>query len=312
LIIFGTGHDVYNNVIVDAGAYGTYADDRAEGSGLTYVHNTVINAAEDGVRLSYDETTPSIFQNNIVAAPGGNYFSKSGGEVTESNNLYVATVGEAGFVNAADQNYHLTEDSPAVDAGVNAGIASDYDGIPRPQGALPDIGAYEWFLADDGTFTELLQNGGFETQGAWMLKGDGKTVCNKPEKPAAYEGLCAFQLKSLSSGKTKLIQEVNAAMSAGDVVRLGAMVNGKKIADGNAAQIIAKLTDSAGEKQKYKVTAAAGSYAYTSVFNLFTLDQTVSSVKVQIQLGGASGKLRIDNVSFAVNANESAQPLPLP
>ena len=34
--------------------------------------------------------------------------------------------------------------SPAIDAGMNTGVATDYDGTARPQGAAYDIGAYEY------------------------------------------------------------------------------------------------------------------------------------------------------------------------
>jgi hypothetical protein len=39
-------------------------------------------------------------------------------------------------------NFRLKDGSPAIDKGVNAGIAIDLDGNPRPAG-LPDLGAYE-------------------------------------------------------------------------------------------------------------------------------------------------------------------------
>ncbi len=39
-------------------------------------------------------------------------------------------------------NFRLRENSPAVNAGINAGITNDLDGKPRPVG-LPDLGAYE-------------------------------------------------------------------------------------------------------------------------------------------------------------------------
>lgn len=48
------------------------------------------------------------------------------------------------FVNVAAGDYHLATGSPAIDAGKNVGVATDLDGIARPQGAGFDIGAYEY------------------------------------------------------------------------------------------------------------------------------------------------------------------------
>ncbi len=50
------------------------------------------------------------------------------------------------FVNAAARNFQLTAASPAIDAGTaTAGqfAITDYNGIARPQGLRPDIGAFE-------------------------------------------------------------------------------------------------------------------------------------------------------------------------
>ena len=37
-------------------------------------------------------------------------------------------------------------DSPLIDHGVPAGVETDFAGRARPQGAEPDIGAYEFFI----------------------------------------------------------------------------------------------------------------------------------------------------------------------
>jgi hypothetical protein len=41
------------------------------------------------------------------------------------------------------EDYHLKEDSPAINAAREEGIAVDLDGQPRPVGGAPDMGAYE-------------------------------------------------------------------------------------------------------------------------------------------------------------------------
>jgi hypothetical protein len=59
-----------------------------------------------------------------------------------SNNL----TADPGFVNAGADDFRLSSFSSAIDAGtvVSSVPGADIDGIPRPQGAQVDIGAYEF------------------------------------------------------------------------------------------------------------------------------------------------------------------------
>jgi len=51
----------------------------------------------------------------------------------------------ASYSGAHGGDYHLTAGSPAIDAGLAlAEVTIDRDGVPRPQGAAHDIGAYEY------------------------------------------------------------------------------------------------------------------------------------------------------------------------
>jgi hypothetical protein len=52
------------------------------------------------------------------------------------------------FVSSSD--YHLQSGSPAINAGVDVGLTEDYRGMVVPQGAAPDIGAYEFGPGDPG------------------------------------------------------------------------------------------------------------------------------------------------------------------
>ena len=51
------------------------------------------------------------------------------------------------FAGPPDDAYHLAADSPCIDAGIDAGVQSDFEGDPRPQGYAPDIGSDETFQA---------------------------------------------------------------------------------------------------------------------------------------------------------------------
>ena len=53
----------------------------------------------------------------------------------------------------ANANFTLLSSSPLIDAGVNAGITTDYIGAIRPQGAGYDIGAYEYPSGGSGDIT---------------------------------------------------------------------------------------------------------------------------------------------------------------
>jgi len=49
------------------------------------------------------------------------------------------------FVNPSGNDYHLQSSSPAINAGVTiSSVTNDYDGNPRPQRSVYDIGAYEY------------------------------------------------------------------------------------------------------------------------------------------------------------------------
>jgi chitodextrinase len=63
-----------------------------------------------------------------------------GGGMTETASIFADPL----FVNLGAGDFHLLQNSPAVDSANTAYSTSrDYAGTPRPQGAGPDVGAYE-------------------------------------------------------------------------------------------------------------------------------------------------------------------------
>ncbi|MBN1180349.1 MAG: right-handed parallel beta-helix repeat-containing protein [Anaerolineae bacterium] len=123
-------------------------------------HNTIAyNGGEGGICMYYGSITPTIVNNIVVSNTYGIYAHTSASGTLDYNdvwgnatNYYLPGALEPGshdiqadplFVNPAQNDYHLREGSPCVDAGMNAVAAVDMDGDLRPIGLLPDLGADE-------------------------------------------------------------------------------------------------------------------------------------------------------------------------
>jgi len=129
---------------------------------VTLVHNTMVGdpVADEGIRV--EEYVTATLVNNIIA----NYLIAmtntvpASSTVTANYTLFDGNVkdygtgvsssnevsGDPAFVAPAEGNYHIGSSSVAIDAGVDAGVAGDIDGDPRPIGLAPDIGADEAHL----------------------------------------------------------------------------------------------------------------------------------------------------------------------
>ena len=96
--------------------------------------NTIIRNYATGIALVNGAASEdySLFDN--VVTPRTGPVTAGGYSIT----------GTAAFVNAADDDYRLGTGSSAIDAGVDAGVATDFKGTPRPIGAGFDIGYDEY------------------------------------------------------------------------------------------------------------------------------------------------------------------------
>ena len=104
------------------------------------VKNTIVYSHVTGLRENDATVTVTgdynLFSNNIT-----NYANDATGgpnDITGQDPL---------FVNAVNNDFHLTSSSPAIDAGTTSGAPStDFEGNTRPQGPGIDIGADEFAL----------------------------------------------------------------------------------------------------------------------------------------------------------------------
>jgi hypothetical protein len=104
------------------------------------------------------ELIMNLNNNLLLALPGQSYFSPSSlsslAMIRGSNNLFYGSGPAPDFLQAninldpllvdpSAGDFHLRPGSPAIDAGVDAGVDYDFAGMFRPLGAGFDLGAYE-------------------------------------------------------------------------------------------------------------------------------------------------------------------------
>jgi hypothetical protein len=105
-------------------------------------------------RAVYSWLKPSVIKNNIIylTDPSQLALEVSSSEVdhnlqnisSESSNFDAGTIADPQFVDAANENFYIEENSPAIDNAVDVGVAYDYAENPVPCGGTPDVGAYEY------------------------------------------------------------------------------------------------------------------------------------------------------------------------
>lgn len=163
LIILGIGDNViYNNIIVNAGSSGIFADERnTPGEGFKFINNTILSPKLDGIRLYTEKVPMNVVVNNIISNPGtygsysGNrssddafvYLLNSDVKVQMENNLFQHTLEETQFINPNLDNYRLKPTSPAINIGKDISsyeIAYDFYQGNRLKGTGYDIGASEY------------------------------------------------------------------------------------------------------------------------------------------------------------------------
>jgi hypothetical protein len=133
-----------------------------------------LTADEDsGQGVFVDDYTTLAFTNTIIAGHSGVGITVTAGSTAaleatlwDENGLDTGGAGaistgmvnvydDPAFVEPAAWNYHIAARSPAIGAGVEAGVTTDIDGDKRPQGIRCDIGADE-FVFFGSTYLPLV------------------------------------------------------------------------------------------------------------------------------------------------------------
>ncbi len=151
-------NEIYNNIFYNLGA-GVHFAWSSSVSGNRVVNNLFYNCSR-GVQF-YEAVRPelNLIANNIATSCEIGFY---GNGPMEDGPIYNSCVFDNGtdfqginlqpinsvtadpmFVNPGAHDFHLTTASPCIDAGLDTGIANDFEGNPRPQGLAYDIGPYE-------------------------------------------------------------------------------------------------------------------------------------------------------------------------
>jgi hypothetical protein len=132
-----SGRFVHNTVADNIGRAGILV----ESGSSVWLTNTILVSQTVGISVTAGSTATlegTLWGSGAWA--NGTDWGGGGSISTDSN-----TWGDPAFVSPGDGDYHITPDSDAVDAGVDAGVTTDIDGDtrPAPVGTLPDLGADE-------------------------------------------------------------------------------------------------------------------------------------------------------------------------
>ncbi|MEL6133555.1 MAG: right-handed parallel beta-helix repeat-containing protein, partial [Bacteroidota bacterium] len=197
--------EIYNNVIVEPGFQNpsTRANRAFHGiqvrdvdanttENVHILNNTIVSPAANGLLLQNTYVNENLVANNIVTAPGAwelkwqRYYDRAymlvrrGVPVTTKRNIFAQVTDSLYFTDVAGDDYSLTTQSPALDAGLDAdslGIAADIEGNFRFLGAHVDAGAYESTVAGECNCDLTLTRDVTFANGDAYTYAPGDTIC---------------------------------------------------------------------------------------------------------------------------------------
>jgi hypothetical protein len=173
--VYAQSASIVNSIFAnngDNGAVLTVVDVAGVAGPVEVLHTTFTNSSlASSSAMELDALTANI-RDTIVASFTVGIKQFGGAVVSEDYNLFYGNTlnvtgtisggahdvfGDPNFANPALGNYHILSPSAAIDAGVNAGVSTDLDGLPRPIGAGFDIGAYEYINFTSWVYLPLVR-----------------------------------------------------------------------------------------------------------------------------------------------------------
>lgn len=202
--------DVYNNTLYDCGNWTNPPYGESEGMLLWANEGNPNKSMRLRNNIIYGTTVSPYCADSVCSGVSGsnNIFYGSGRVPSNSNIMAPINADpELTSLSLASPNFHLQPGSPAIHAGVPiSGLATDFDGVPRPQGSAFDIGAFQYvsegsimslsaspgslafgdvLVNHSGTLTVAVTNTGNEnvTISAASIMGDGFSTVTQPSYP---------------------------------------------------------------------------------------------------------------------------------
>lgn len=176
----GDGHlNVVNSIFYKNGAIGAGAAQLSCYTALgdtypnsfNFQHNTVLASAAFNVEIenSGSLSSTSKIQNNIFCEPTELFLSDelhapylnvgATALLQIDHNIYSPTIDAQVFVNAAEENFQLTHESPGINSGIITGIPLDHLNQLRNLAGAPDAGALEYVPEPISYFDKIPLNG---------------------------------------------------------------------------------------------------------------------------------------------------------
>jgi hypothetical protein len=161
---------IYNNTIAGCAHWGLQlADDTTEIKNNIISNNLLFDNGKDTTNAvcaelwipKSEKVNTNTIKNNLIFRPGNSNVVNYRGATSYSNNAvsYMESNASNGDIISGNINvdplmvdlngskaidYKLQPSSPAIDAGADVGLTADFEGTLVPQGAAPDIGAFEY------------------------------------------------------------------------------------------------------------------------------------------------------------------------